>query len=101
MSFFMEFKERLLLLKRKAFEYEDEYRAIIVRPKISKSKGILVDIPNMHTLIKKVMIGPSVEDDTFSMLKNLFVNSYGFAVTDIERSDLYKSLPSSIIIKIK
>lgn len=97
----MEFKERLLLLKRKAFEYEDEYRAIIVKPKASKSKGILVDIPNVHTLIKKVMIGPSVGDDTFSMLKNLFVNTYGFAAKDIERSDLYKTLPSSIIIKIK
>lgn len=94
----MEFKERLLLLKRKAFEYEDEYRAIIVKPKASKSKGILVDIPNMHTLIKKVMIGPSVGDDTFSMLKKFFLNTYGFAAKDIERSDLYKTLPSSIII---
>lgn len=97
----MEFKERLLLLKRKAFEYEDEYRAIIVKPKISKTKGILVDIHNIHALIKKIMIGPSVGDDTFSMLKILFVNTYGFPATDIVRSDLYKKLPPVISIKNK
>ena len=97
----MEFKERLLLLKRKAFEYEDEYRAIIVKPKAAKTKGILVDIPNLHSLIKKIMIGPSVGDDTFSVLKNLFVNTYGFSLSDIERSDLYKKLPPVINIKTK
>lgn len=97
----MEFKERLLLLKRKAFEYEDEYRAIIVKPKTAKAKGILVDIPDVHALIKKIMVGPSVGDDTFSVLRNLFVNTYGFTITDIERSDLYKSLPPVINIKTR
>ncbi|MCF2560630.1 hypothetical protein I6E23_11795 [Prevotella brevis] len=91
----MEFKERLLLLKRKAFEYEDEYRAIIVKPKAAKSKGILVDIPNLHSLIKKIMIGPSAGDDTFTVLSNLFVHTYGFSLSDIERSDLYKKTTSS------
>ena len=97
----MEFKERLLLLKRKAFEYEDEYRAIIVKPKAAKTKGIWVDIPNLHSLIKKIMIGPSVGDDTFTVLQDLFVNTYGFSLSDIERSDLYKKLPPVINIKTK
>ena len=95
----LEFKERLLLLKRKAFEYEDEYRAIIVRPKASKAKGILVDILNVHTLIKKIMVGPSVGNDTFSLLKNVFINTYGFNKNRIERSNLYKALDHKIKIK--
>lgn len=95
----MEFKERLLLLKRKAFEYEEEYRAIIVKRKATKAKGILVDIPDVHALIKKIMVAPSVGDDTFTVLKNVFVDTYGYKMTQIERSDLYKVLPSVINIK--
>lgn len=95
----MEFKERLLLLKRKAFEYEDEYRAIIVKPKEAKAKGIFVDIPDIHALITKIMVGPSVGDDTFSVLQDVFINTYGFIKINIERSDLYKDLPKVINIK--
>ena len=42
-----------------------------------------------------------IGDDTFSVLKNLFVNTYGFSLSDIERSDLYKKLPPVINIKTK
>ena len=47
------------------------------------------------------MIGPSFGDDTFTVLSKLFVNTYGFSLSDIERSDLYKKLPPAINIKTK
>lgn len=96
----MELKERLLLLKRKAFEYEQEYRAIIVKPKITKERGISVRIPNHSKLIKEVTIGPTVRDDTCKMLKELFQNKYDFNPSQIKKSLLYESIPEGIKIKI-
>lgn len=96
----IELKERLLLLKRKAFEYEQEYRAIIIKPKITKERGISVPIPNHGKLIKEVTIGPTVRDDTCKMLKELFQNKYNFNPSQIKKSLLYESIPEGIKIKI-
>ena len=97
----MEFKARLLLLKRRAFEYEQEYRAIIVKPKATKERGINVDIHDIHDLISSITIGPKVREDTFNMLKSIFVGKYGFNPKNIKQSHLYKSLPNDAIIKLK
>ena len=94
-----EIKVRLLMLKRKAFEYEKEYRAIIVKPKITKEHGIKVSIPDIHALIAKITIGPKVEEDTFKMLKEMLIDKYYFNSNDIRQSFLYKSLPKVIMIK--
>lgn len=97
----MEFKTRLLLLKRKAFSYEEEFRAIIVKPKETKESGITVSIRDINSLICGITIGPKVRDDTFIMLRNLLVNQYGFNNKRVHHSDLYKTLPSDLIIKAK
>lgn len=96
----MEFKERLLLLKRKAFEYENEFRAIIVKPKTTKELGIQVPIPDIHTLIHEITIGPKVEKDTFEMIKGVLEHTYGFSSAVIKQSFLYKKLPNTIEIKM-
>lgn len=95
----MEFKARLLLLKRKAFLYENEFRAIVVKEKATKEAGILVPIPDVHQLIERITIGPTVQEDTFNMLKDMFVTKFGFAKNKVWRSYLYKTLPSNINIK--
>lgn len=97
----MEFKARLLLLKRKAFDYEEEFRAIVIKPKATKEKGIRVDFANIHPLIKSITIGPKVGNDTFLMLKEILINKYGFTDKQILQSYLYRPLPNVINIKSK
>ena len=84
-----EFKARLLLLKRKAFEYEDEFRAIIVKKDKSDAAGITVDIPNIAKLIKKITIGPTVGEEEFKMIKEHLMTKYFFTNKKIEKSNLY------------
>ena len=97
----MEFKERLLLLKRKAFEYEKEYRAIIIKSKRTKEKGINVPFETIKPLIASITIGPKTGDDTFKMLKGVLCREYGFSEDQILQSFLYKSRPNPISIKTK
>lgn len=97
----IEFKVRMLLLKRIAFRYENEYRAIIVKPKATDESGIQVPIPDMSSLLRQITIGPKVEPDTYKMLKNVFVEKYGLSTIRIQQSQLYKNLPQKINIKSK
>lgn len=84
------FKAKLLLLKRKAFEYECEFRAIVVKKKKSSVSGIDVDIPNLHKLIKSITIGPTVGDNEYEMIKEYLKTKYNFSANQIMRSDLYR-----------
>lgn len=95
-----EFKERLLLLKRKAFEYEREYRAIIVKSKSTKEKGIKIEFDSIKKLIASITIGPKTGSDTYRMLKDVLCEKYGFDKGQIMQSFLYKA-PSIPIIKTK
>lgn len=97
----VELKVRMLLLKRIAFEYEKEYRAIIVKPKATDERGIQVPIPDLSSLLRQITIGPKVEPDTCEMLKNVFVEKYGLSTIRIQQSRLYKRLPRKITIKSK
>lgn len=85
------FKAKLLLLKRKAFEYECEFRAIVVKKKKSSVAGIYVDIPNLQNLIKSITIGPTVGDKEYGMIKEYLKTKYNFAESQIIRSDLYNA----------
>lgn len=97
----MEMKARLLMLKRKAFEYENEFRAVVVKEKATKEKGILIPIPNINLLVSRITIGPTVQDDTYKMLCDLFINKYHFTANQIERSQLYQTLPANIVIRTR
>lgn len=66
-------KARLLLLKRIAFEYESEVRIIIVKPKKTKGKGILVKLLNVPNTIFGITIDPKVGKLTYEMLRNKFL----------------------------
>ncbi len=85
------FKARLLLLKRKAFAYESEYRAIIVKKGTSNAAGIYVDIPNILSLVQSITIGPTVGDEEFKMIKDHLTSKYKFRDNQIMQSRLYKA----------
>lgn len=93
-----ESKARLMLLKRKAFSYEDEYRAIIVRSFKSPVSGIKVEIPDINTLISGVAIDPRVGGYTFKMLKNYIADKYHFPKGHIQQSLLYKTINQKVIL---
>lgn len=85
------FKARLLLLKRKAFAYESEYRAIIVKKDTSNAAGILVDIPDILSLVQSITIGPTVGDEEYKMIKDHLTSKYNFHDNQIMQSRLYKA----------
>ena len=73
---------QLLMLKRVAFQYEDEIRIMLVS-KDSKNfqykKGIKMPYQCENTdLIQRIVLDPSLEKMTFAMVKNLLVNKYNF-----------------------
>jgi len=91
------FKARLLLLKRKAFKYECEFRAIVVKNKKSPAEGISVDIPNIIDLVKTITIGPTAGDNEYEMIKEYLISKYNFNPNQIMRSNLYRASRNPII----
>lgn len=70
---------RLLLIKRKAFKYEDEIRIIIVKKEKTQEKGIQIKYDCKNTdIIDSIVLDPSIERYTEDLLKDTFVNKYGF-----------------------
>lgn len=86
------FKARLLLLKRKTFKYESEFRTIIVKNKKSAADGITIDIPDILRLVRTVIIGPTVGDEEYAMIRQYIANRYHFPSNKIMRSDLYREI---------
>ena len=66
---------RLLLLKRKAFAYEDEFRIILVRKsntdKKDKNKVLLKYRCHNYELYDKIKIGPDVPKEVAAMIKDV------------------------------
>ena len=70
---------RLLLLKRNAYRYEDEIRIIIIKKDTTKEKGISLKYSCANTdLIQSIVLDPSIEANTFSMLREIFETKYKF-----------------------
>lgn len=97
-----DFAARLFLLKRTAFSYEDEIRIIIVKENTTKETGINFSYNCENTnLIQRIIVDPRVGDYTYNMLKELFVNTYGFSPLEkdgkmrnrVLRSQLYSKQP--------
>lgn len=74
-----ELKVRLLLLKRMAYQYENEVRFFIVRDKAAKQTGTLLkySIPNTD-LIDSISLDPRIGPMTIALLRNEFEDHYGF-----------------------
>ncbi len=85
------FKARLLLLKRKAFRYEGEFRAIIVKNKKSGVDGITVDIPDIMKLVKSITIDPNIGEKEFEMIRNHLISKFHFDKKQIMKSRLYEA----------
>ena len=74
------FAARLFLLKRVAFEYEDEIRIIIVKKNQTKESGIKFKYSCKNTeLIHQIVLDPNLGKYTAAMLKNFIVKEYGFS----------------------
>lgn len=75
----LEWKARLLLLKRIAYKYEDEIRIILVKKNKTKEQGIDLAYQCKNTdLIETIVLDPSLADNTTSLLKDVFENKYNF-----------------------
>lgn len=80
----------ILLLKREAFEHEDEVRAIIYSPSKKGEKaqnGILVPIKS-HDLVDSILIDPRAPRELADAFTHYFRDVLGFTKT-IEKSRLY------------
>lgn len=88
---------RLLLLKRIAFQYENEVRILIVKGVKTQEKGIKIPFGTImpNELIDRITIDPSVGAHTEKMLKELFKKTYNF--TKVYKSQLYTMSPNTKI----
>lgn len=80
---------KLLLLKRIAFQYENEVRILIVKSVKTQERGIKIPFGKImpNELIDRLTIDPSVGTHTEKMLKELFKKTYNF--TKVYKSQLY------------
>lgn len=94
------FRARLLLLKRKAYEFEDEYRIIVVKDKNTKEEGIKVSYTvENDSLIEGITLDPHLKPNMVSFLKNAIKQQYGSQI-EVCHSYLYKEFkPVKIRIK--
>lgn len=72
--------------KRKSFEYEKEFRALIYKNKKTKERGTFIPI-NIKTLIKKIYIAPTAEDWIKALVESL-VKKYNLNI-EIKKSNLF------------
>lgn len=104
------FAARLFMLKRMAFRYEDEIRILLLdkdKKNTPKKDGVEMPYQCENTdLIHSVVIDPSIGLQTFSMIKEFFVNKYNFkpyrngsgrSVSRVIHSEIYKNIGSDKI----
>lgn len=82
-----ELKVRLLLLKRLAYQYENELRFFVVRDKAAKQAGTLLKYNIENTdLVDSISLDPRIGTMTFELLRKEFENHYGFTpITKTQR----------------
>ena len=95
-----EFAARLFLLKRIAFQYEDEVRIILLKKNKTQETGIEMEYTCDNTdLIGSIVLDPRLGDNTAEVLSKCFEEDYGFkpynsgkrTVKRVLRSQLYTS----------
>lgn len=95
-----EFAARLFLLKRIAFQYEDEVRIILLKKNKTQETGIEMEYTCDNTdLIRSIVLDPRLGDNTAEVLSKCFTEDYGFTpyisgkttVKRVLRSQLYAS----------
>lgn len=84
---------RLMLLKRRAFEYENETRVLLVRAKESAARGELIPFGDTP-LVSRLTLDPRLGKRTADLLRDSFRERYGIPVA---RSLIYQELPTKRI----
>lgn len=79
----------LLYIKRKAFEYENEFRASVLLDEIDYGKGSYIN-SDLDILIEKIHISPLMPDYFFDSIKYLCQGELSFLQDRIVHSKLYK-----------
>ena len=98
-----ELKVRLLLLKRLAYQYENELRIFIVRDKVAKQTGTTLKYSISNTdLIDSITIDPRIGPFTVGVLRKEFENTFGFTPIGpkqrrVQRSLLYAEEKATLI----
>ena len=101
-----EFAARLFLLKRTAFQYEDEIRIILLKKNKTQEAGIALKFTCDNTdLIRSIVLDPRLGDNTAEILSECFTEDYGFkpynsgktTVKRVLRSQLYTSLAQATL----
>lgn len=96
---------RLLLLKRNAYEYEDEIRIFIVKPKKQKEDHVYLPLhASLTSIISTITIDPTIKSNTYQLLKEVFETKYKFKPQNpkahkVLHSKLYTK-PGATIIKL-
>jgi len=96
---------RMFLLKRKAFEYEQELRVIIFK-KVTPANpnGISLDYSiNNNEMIKSIWVSPSTKERTYNAIKTILESQkYGMApqgaASRVFQSGLYKKITEPITL---
>ncbi|MCL4484603.1 MAG: hypothetical protein M1445_18660 [Bacteroidetes bacterium] len=102
-------KLKLLLLKRVSFEYENEFRIILIsKSKTDSTNGVNIKIPKIKTkfpksikeIIPSIKIGPSKNNDFVSALKKILVE---LVDSEISASKLKRTLKAKVynVSKVK
>lgn len=77
------FAARLFMLKRIAFQYEDEIRIVLVSKDEKNAKyrkGVRVPYGCDNTkLIQRIVLDPEIGNLTADMIRNVLIDKYGFA----------------------
>lgn len=101
-----EFAARLFLLKRIAFQYEDEIRIILLKKSKTQESGIELEYTCENTdLISRIVLDPRLGDCTSELLYKCFSEDFGFkpyfsgktTVKRVLRSQLYASLAQATL----
>ncbi len=88
-----ELKVRLLLLKRLAYQYENELRFFIIKDKPAKQSGTLLKYNIKNTdLIDSLSLDPRIGPMTVDLLRREFENNYGFQPISRTQKRVQRSL---------
>lgn len=104
------FAARLFMLKRIAFQYEDEIRIVLVskdKDDVRYKKGVKMPYKCKNIeLIKRIVLDPEIGKQTADMIRNVLIDKYGFVSypkTDggifnrVIQSKIYKDNSSKVI----
>lgn len=90
---------QLLLLKRIAFEYENEIRIIMIKRNKTKEDGVKLPYNiEAKELVKRVTLDPNMGKNVQEILVNHIHNEYG--IKEVYKSTIY-TIPKSQLIEIK